>query len=48
MNPSKLRAMIVDLTGEEPEDMFGPDWEQYAEEFIEEHNKEVFVDKYGG
>lgn len=36
MNSSKLKKMIIELTGSDPVDMFGEDWEQYAEELLEE------------
>lgn len=26
------RKEFIDLTGQDPEDMFGPDWENYLEE----------------
>lgn len=35
MKKSELKKMIIDLTGEDPEDMFGPDWENIAEEYID-------------
>ena len=38
MDPERLRKKIIELTGEDPEDMFGPDWENYAEEYLDEHD----------
>jgi hypothetical protein len=43
----KLKKKIIEITGEDPIDMFGEtDWELYAEEFIEEQNQQIFSDKY--
>ena len=33
------RADIIALTGEDPEDMFGPDWENIVEALEEEMGK---------
>ena len=48
MTSEKLRKKIIELTGEDPIDLFGEaDWEIYAEEYLEEHNQEVFANKFG-
>ncbi|MFA5217163.1 hypothetical protein [Sulfuricurvum sp.] len=41
-----LRKQIVDLTGEEPEDILGPDWEEYAEDYLEDERERMFADKF--
>lgn len=48
MDSEKLRKKIIDLTGEDPIDLFGEtDWELYAEEYLEEYEKEIFGNKFG-
>lgn len=42
-----LRKQIVDLTGEEPEDILGPDWEEYAEDYLEAERDRMYSDKFG-
>lgn len=33
------KQQYIDLTGEDPEDMFGPDWKNIIEELNDSHNK---------
>ena len=48
MESEKLRKNIIELTGEEPIDLFGEtDWELYAEEYLEEENNFIYANKYG-
>lgn len=48
MDSNKIRKKIIELTGEDPIDLFGEtDWELYAEEFINEQNEETYANKYG-
>ena len=48
MNSNKLRKKIIELTGEDPIDLFGEtDWELYAEEYLEEQEQQTFADKFG-
>ncbi len=34
MNSKKLKKLIIELTGEDPVDMFGQDWENEVEEHM--------------
>lgn len=36
MNATQLKEHIKRLTGEDPEDILGPDWESTAESFLDE------------
>ena len=42
-----LRLQIIELTGEDPIDIFGEDWELHAEDYIEEYYETEFADKFG-
>ena len=42
-----LRQKIIKLTGEDPVDMFGEDWEEYAEAYLEECREEDYNNKFG-
>lgn len=33
------RRWFEEMTGEDPEDFFGPDWENYIDEWLEEHQE---------
>jgi len=49
MNSEKLRKKIIELTGEDPIDLFGEtDWELYAEEYLEECEQDDYCNKFGG
>lgn len=48
MDSDKLRKKVIELTGEDPIDLFGEtDWELYAEEYLEEQANEVYANKFG-
>lgn len=36
MRMKKLKKLFIELTGEDPEDVLGPDWELYAEEYLDD------------
>ena len=41
------RKKFKDTFGEDPVDMFGDDWENCVEDYVEEHNNEIFANKFG-
>lgn len=41
------RKMFYELTGDFPENMFGEDWEEYIQEYLDEYNNEIYAMKYG-
>lgn len=46
MNKTK-REKFFEMCGEDPEDMFGADWENYIDEWFEEQEEEIFNMKFG-
>ncbi len=40
MKTKDLKKLFIELTGENPEDVLGPDWELYAEEYMDDKRDE--------
>lgn len=41
------REKFFDMCGEYPEDMFGADWENYIDEWLEEQEEQDYANKFG-
>ena len=41
------KKKFIEEFNEDPEDLFGSDWENYIEEYVEEQNQQAFSDKFG-